>query len=394
MKTDLAPRLAGRQQAWRLAAAVAAGVPVWLTAGVLVHHGQVAGPHLWFRVGDPLVALCCLTALWWRRRFPLAVVLTVTLVSAVSALATGAALLGMVSLSARRRPLEIGAAVLVHVGAFQFALAPYAALGLPTVWWAQLLFPVLTGGIAVAVGVAVGARRAEVRSLQEQARSAEREQSARTAQARATERNRIAREMHDVLAHRISLVAMQAAVLDHRPDLTPEDSGTLIRGIAQSSHQALEELRDVLGVLRTTADPPETSQPSVENIPDLLDDARSAGLDVTLTDSVTGTPPRSVGRTCYRTVQEGLTNAAKHAPGSRVHVVLEGKPGHALAVTVHNSPAAAAPSGAPASGFGLLGLAERVSLVGGELIHHPTADDGYLLAAQLPWPGSRQEESA
>ncbi|MEV1023109.1 histidine kinase [Streptomyces sp. NPDC050264] len=393
MKTDLAPRLAGRQQVWRLAAAAAVGVPVWLATGVLLHHGQMTGPDSWFRVGDPLVALGCLTVLWWRRRFPLTVALAVTLAATVSALATGAALLALVSLSARRRPVEIGAAVLVSVTAPQLVPTPYWVLSPPGMWWVQLMFPALAGGIAVAVGMATGARRAELRSLQKQAESAERERSAGAAQARATERNRIAREMHDVLAHRISLVAMQAAVLDHRGDLTAEDSSVLVRGIAESSHLALEELRDVLGVLRADPEQTEASQPSLDRVPELVTEARSSGLDVTLTNSVAETPPESVGRTCYRIVQEGLTNAAKHAPGARVRLTLEGGPGRALGISVHNSAATATPPGAPASGFGLLGLSERITLVGGELAHHPTTGNGYLLTARLPWPQPRHEKS-
>ena len=162
------------------------------------------------------MALGCLTALLWRRRFPLAVAMTVAIASTASALATGAAFLALVSISTRRRPVEIGAVGLAFVTASQFAVGFYPVESPPGSLWLQLAFPALTAGIAVAVGMAIGARRVEVRSLRDRAESAEREQTARAAQARALERNRIAREMHDVLAHRISLVAMQAGVLDHR----------------------------------------------------------------------------------------------------------------------------------------------------------------------------------
>ncbi|MEW2217711.1 histidine kinase [Streptomyces sp. NPDC006990] len=387
MTTDLVPRLTGRRQVWRLAAAAAVGIPVWIATGVLLHHKEVSGPDSWFLIGDPLVALGCLALLWWRGRFPRAVAFTVTLVATVSALATGAALLAMVSLSARRRPVETGAIALTHVTASQLVPGLYSIpASTATWWWAGLAFSAMTAGLAVAVGTAVGARRVEVRSLRERAESAEREQSARAAQARAQERNRIAREMHDVLAHRISLVAMQASVLGHRGDLTAEDSGVLIRGIADGSHQALEELRDVLGVLRTDPDQPEAPQPSLDCIPELVADASASGLDVTLVDSVTGSPSTAVGRTCYRIVQEGLTNAVKHAPGARVRVTLDGRPGGTLEVGVHNTRATERAVGAPSSGSGLLGLEERIALVGGRLAHHPTPGNGYLLTARLPWP--------
>ncbi|MFD7291867.1 sensor histidine kinase [Streptomyces sp. NPDC059897] len=395
MNTDAAPPLTWWEQAWRLAAAVAVGVPVWLSMGVLMPPGKVAGAGPWFSVGDPLVALGCLVLLVWRRRFPRTVALTVVAASTVSGLATGAALLALASLATRRRRVEIGAAIVLYVAASQLAARFYpvddAASG-PV--WVQLLLPALTAGIAVAVGTAVGARRAEVRSLRERAAGLEREQSARVAQVRAQERNRIAREMHDVLAHRISLVAMQAGVLDHRSDLEPEEHRMLVRGIADGSHHALEELRDVLGVLRAGPDSPEAEapQPSLDGVPALVDDARTSGLDVTLTTTVTGTPSDTVGRTCYRVVQEGLTNAAKHAPGADVHVTIEGTEGGELQVDVRNSPGSARPARTPSSGFGLLGLGERVALAGGRLDHRPTPDDGYVLTAQLPWPYAPYEK--
>ncbi|MGW2015474.1 sensor histidine kinase [Streptomyces sp. NPDC001927] len=392
MNTDVAPPLGGWQQAWRLVAAAALGIPFWLSTGAALPRGCVTDTCSWLVTGDPLVALGCLTALLWRRRFPLAVALAVALASGASTLATGAALLALGSISTRRRPLEIGVVVLVYVAASQLALVLYPIESPPGSLWLQLALPALSAGIAVAIGVAIGARRVEVRSLRERAESAEREQTARAEQARALERNRIAREMHDVLAHRISLVAMQAGVLDHRGDLPPEENRMLIRGIADGSHQALEELRDVLGVLRADPGHPEPPQPSLDRIPELVADARTSGLDVTLTTTVTGKPSDVVGRTCYRVIQEGLTNAAKHAPGAQVHITVEGTAGDELHVGVHNSAATTTTTPPPSSGFGLLGLAERITLAGGELGHHPTADGGYVLTAHLPWPNNDHEK--
>ncbi|MGW5733242.1 MULTISPECIES: sensor histidine kinase [Streptomyces] len=384
MNTDVAPRHGAWQQTWRLAAAAAVGIPTWLSVGVLLRWQEVERGS-WFFVGDPLVALGCLTALLWRRRFPRTVATAVVIASPMSALASGAGMLALASLSTRRRPVEIGAVGLAYVIASLYAVELYPVREPSVSAWFQLAFPILTAGIAVATGMAVGARRAEVRSLRERAESAEREQTARAAQARALERNRIAREMHDVLAHRISLVAMQAGVLDHRGDLAAEESRILVRGIADGSHQALEELRDVLGVLRADPGRPEVSQPSLDRIPDLVADARSSGLDVTFTTTVSERPSDPVGRTCYRIVQEGLTNAAKHAPGAHVHITLAAGAGGTLDVRVHNSAPTARSTPPPASGFGLLGLTERVDLAGGELDHRPTPDHGYLLAARLPW---------
>ena len=388
---DVSPPLGAWQQIWRPAAAVAVGALVWISAGVLLQT-QGDGTGSWFRTGDPLVAAGCLAALRWRRRFPLAVALTVTIASAASTAATGAALWALCSVSTRRRPLETGVVVLAHVTGAQFSTALYPVDSEPGSWWLRVVFPALAAGIAVAVGTAVGARRVEVRSLRERALSAEREQTARAAQVRALERNRIAREMHDVLAHRISLVALQAGVLDHRPDLPADESRVLIRGIADGSHQALEELRDVLAVLRADPDRPQPPRPSLDRIPALVTDARASGLDVTLTTAVTGTPSDTLGRTCYRIVQEGLTNAAKHAPGARVHITLEGTAGGTLRTGVRNARPTARLAPPPSSGFGLLGLTERVTLAGGRLDHRPTPDGGYALTAHLPWPNPPGEK--
>ncbi|MFI1408485.1 sensor histidine kinase [Streptomyces sp. NPDC020707] len=380
------PRLGVGQQAWRLTVAALVGLPIWLTT-LALSRKQPGGPDTWILVGDPLVALGCLTLLVWRRRWPLTVALAVAVVSTASASATGAALLALCSVATRRRPVEIGAVVLAYVIASQLSVGMFPVEGSDDVaLWVQVVVPALTAGMAVAAGMAVGARRAEMRSLRERAESAEREQSARAAQARAMERNRIAREMHDVLAHRISLVAMQAGVLDHRRDLPADENRVLVRGIAEGSHQALEELREVLGVLRADPGRPEPPQPSLDRVPDLVADARASGLDVRLTDGVTATPPGGAGRTCYRIVQEALTNAAKHAPGAVVQVTLDGAEGGTLDIRVRNGPAPLRTTRPPASGFGLLGLGERITLAGGELDHRATPDGGYVLTARLPWP--------
>ncbi|WP_194814143.1 histidine kinase [Nocardia sp. XZ_19_385] len=394
MDTDGAARLGAWQQTWRLTAAAVLGIPFWFAVATALPAGCAADTCSWFVTGDPLIALGCLTALLWRRRFPFIVALAVVIASAASALATGAALLALCSLATRRRPVEIGVVAMAYVAAAQFSADLYPIDTMPVPIWLQLALPVSSAGIAVATGVAIDARRAEVRSLRERADSAEREQAARAAQAQATERNRIAREMHDVLAHRISLVAMQAGVLDHRDDLSAEEKRTLVRGIVDGSRQALEELRDVLGVLRAGPDRPEPPQPTLDRLSELVADARSSGMDVTLATTVTATPPETVGRTGYRVIQEGLTNAAKHAPAAAVHITVEGMPGGELHVSVRNSPAATAVARPPTSGFGLLGLAERITLAGGTLDHHRTADDGYVLTAQLPWPEHDHEKRA
>lgn len=392
---DLALRIWRWQQTWRLVVAASLGIPFWFsTAATLPAGCAITGTCSWFVTGDPLVAISCLLILLWRRRFPLAVAMTVAIASTASTLATGCGLLALCSLSTRRRPVEIGAVVSGYVIASLFTDGFYPIQLPPSAPWLQPALQILTAGSAVAIGAAIGARRVEVRSLRDRAESAEREQAAQAAQVRALERNRIAREMHDVLAHRISLVAMQAGVLDHRSDLPTEENRMLIRGIADGSRKALEELRDVLGVLRAGQDSPEPPQPSLEELAELVADARASGLDVTFTTTVTTEPSDIVGRTCYRIIQEGLTNAAKHAPGACVQIILDGTTGDELYVSVRNSAAATTTAQPPTSGFGLLGLGERVAVAGGKLDHHPTVDNGYVLTAQLPWTNHDHETRA
>ncbi|MGW9177641.1 sensor histidine kinase, partial [Streptomyces decoyicus] len=179
MNTDIAPRLGGWQQTWRLVAAAALGIPFWFSTGAALPRGCATDTCSWLVTGDPLVALGCLTALLWRRRFPLAVAIAVALASSASSLAIGAALLALCSVSTRRRPVEIGAVALVYVAASQFTLVIYPIESPPGSMWLQLALPALSAGIGLAIGVAIGARRVEVRSLRERAESAEREQTAR-----------------------------------------------------------------------------------------------------------------------------------------------------------------------------------------------------------------------
>ncbi|RSM59036.1 two-component sensor histidine kinase [Amycolatopsis sp. WAC 01376] len=379
-------------QAWRLLAASGLGVLLWLLTASQLPVGAT-GPRVdWLITGDPLIALACLIALLWRRRFPVVITTAVILASTVSVLAGGAALLALCSLAARRRPAETAVAAVLSVVTAVLTVGIYPQREPPGPLWLLIILPTLMVGIVVAVGAAIGARREEVRSLRERVESAEREQAARAAEARIVERHRIAREMHDVLAHRVSLVAMQAGVLGHRPDLPADQVAELARGIADGSHQALEELRDVLGVLRASPDELEPPQPSLADLPSLVADARALGLDVTLTVTTSGEPPGSIARTVYRIVQEGLTNAGKHAPGAEVRVTVEGEAGDGLRATVRDSGAARAIAGPPASGYGLLGLSERVGLAGGELDHHPEPGGGFVLTARLPWPAREGSE--
>ncbi|MCK6210290.1 hypothetical protein KZX45_07000 [Georgenia sp. EYE_87] len=257
----------------------------------------------------------------------------------------------------------------------------------------------------VALGFYVGARRELVANLHERAVTAEREQALRADAAREAERTRIAREMHDVLAHRISLVAMHAGALAYRTDLSGEETAQAAGVIQDNAHLALTELRQVLGVLRpgdggASAEPP---QPTLAQLEPLL--AETAGTGTTVRLDVAGLPggdasalaalPVTSSRTAYRILQEALTNARKHAPGAPVDVRLGGGPGGLLTIEVHNGAAAAPREAPPGAGVGLTGLTERAELLGGVLEHGFGPDGSFAVRAWLPWEddGEADEEN-
>lgn len=195
--------------------------------------------------------------------------------------------------------------------------------------------------------------------------------------------------MHDVLGHRLSLLSVHAGALEfnvHAP------RGEIVRAagvIRQSAHLALRDLAEVIGVLRTAPAQGERPQPELADLARLVAEARTTSDRIELTGPPEGpAPPPAVGRTVYRIVQEALTNARKHAPGAPVTVRVTGSPAHRLTVEVHNAtppgPGPEASSG-NSGGQGLIGLAERVRLAGGQLEAGPTGG-GFRVCAWLPWP--------
>jgi signal transduction histidine kinase len=235
-------------------------------------------------------------------------------------------------------------------------------------------------------GQSVQARRALLNSLRERARRAEAEQGRRVAEAQVAERARIAAEMHDVLAHRLSLVAMYAGALEYRPDSAPQEIARAAGIVREGVHQALGELREVIGVLREPDRPP----PALTDIPKLVAESHDAGQQVSLDDRMTGADevPPACGRAAYWVIREGLTNARKHAAGQPVQVLLDGKPGTVLTIDITNPlpPRGPAGPGLPGAGAGLAGLSERVLLAGGQLDHEAAPGGGFRLHASLPWP--------
>jgi signal transduction histidine kinase len=238
-------------------------------------------------------------------------------------------------------------------------------------------------------GAYVGARRDLVASLRERAVRAEEERERRAEQARLAERARIAREMHDVLAHKVSLIALQAGGLEVNPGVGAERVQQTAGQIRSTAREALEELRGVLGVLRAdqpSAAPSDGSelvpQPGLGELAALVDSSRAAGVRITHAVDVAELP-QATGRAVYRVVQEALTNVHKHARGAATDVAVSAVDGGVL-VTVSNQRPVAAGSLLPGSGAGLIGLRERVALLGGTLTAGPTEDGGWRVRAWLP----------
>jgi signal transduction histidine kinase len=327
-------------------------------------------------------------------RWPVPATLALTVLAAVSPAATPPATAGMLEVAYRRRFPVAVAVGLAGVAAHAIRGLWRPVHGLPFGWW--MLLDVAVYAALIGWGELSQARRAVIASLQERARRAEAEQGRRVAEARALERTRIAREMHDVLAHRLSLLATYAGALEYRPDAPPEQLSQAAAVIRAGTHDALSELRDVIAVLRDddpagdgSADDTEHPQPVLADLPGLVAESRAAGTPVDVDNHVTAPAslPAATGRAAYRIVQEGLTNARKHAAGQPVRVLLSGGPGTRLTIEICNpvpSPLAAGPT-VPGTGTGLIGLTERVRLLGGQL-DQPPAEAEFRLHAWLPWP--------
>ncbi|GIJ43318.1 two-component sensor histidine kinase [Virgisporangium aliadipatigenens] len=251
--------------------------------------------------------------------------------------------------------------------------------------WAYVLWAVIAAAMLVALPSAVGlwmaARRQVLAAARERAAQLEREHSARTDQARAEERARIAREMHDVVAHRVSLMVLHAGALEvNTSDPATAEAAALIR---TTGREALADLRSVLGVLRP-AEVGAAPQPTLADLDALLDESRAAGVTVVRRDC--GAPRAvspSVERTTYRIVREALTNVHKHAGRAAADVELR-YGDDALEVSVRNGPSDGGAALLPGSGMGLAGLRERVELLGGEFFAGPQVDGGFKVRALLP----------
>jgi signal transduction histidine kinase len=239
-------------------------------------------------------------------------------------------------------------------------------------------------GIAVAVGDSVRANRALLRQAREKAREAERTREEEARRRVRDERIRIARDLHDVVAHHITLVNAQAGVAHHLLDRQPDQARQALAGIKETSRAALDELRATVGLLRQDDDPPQSRQPTpgFAQAGALMDSFVSAGFDVGLTSSGTARPlagPSDLA--AYRILQEALTNAGKHGTERRAHVDLVYTGNH-LELTVTNP--ARPGHGGPGTGHGLIGMRERAVSAGGSCTAQLRSDGLYQVRAVLP----------
>ncbi|MFF1379164.1 sensor histidine kinase [Streptomyces sp. NPDC058308] len=335
---------------------------------------------------DQVVGALACAAVWLRRRWPLGLAVAMVPVSLISDTAGGASAVALFTLAVHR-PFRyvawVGGASIATVPVV-YRLRPDAEMP----YGVAIGFGVVASAAVIGWGMFVRSRRELLISLRDRAVRAENEAALRAEQAQRLAREDIAREMHDVLAHRLTLLSVHAGALEFRPDAPRAEIARAAGVIRESAHEALQDLRQVIGVLRGgDADASGRPQPTLAALDTLVAESREAGMKVVLDNRVPdpAAVPTALGRTAYRIAQEGLTNARKHAPGAEVTVTVTGMPDEGLTLSVRNPAPPGDVPDVPGSGQGLIGLAERASLAGGRLHHTPGPDGGFHLEAWLPW---------
>jgi signal transduction histidine kinase len=260
-------------------------------------------------------------------------------------------------------------------------------------WWLWLAadVPNLNGPagatiIFTAVAVAVDSIGSRLRTQRALAVQAGRTDAERAQRAVLEERTRIARELHDVVAHHMSLIAVRAETAPYRLTGLPESARAEFSSLSEVAREALAEMRRLLGVLRDDQPAALAPQPQLADLPALIDAARQAGVAVELSaPPAPGRVPSGVGVCAYRIVQESLSNASQHAPGATVTVSVGQEPGAVLLRVANGPGGATGPSGNEhGPGHGLTGMRERVALLGGSLSAGPAPDGGFVVSAVLP----------
>ncbi|WP_030671218.1 sensor histidine kinase [Streptomyces cellulosae] len=377
-----------------LDAVLAAGVLVCMVAGSFVDPGRHRGVSWSLRTPDPL-SLVLITlgaaALVFRRRAPL-VILALTggfsLVEAVTSdprapVAMTAVIALYTVASTTDRPTTLRAGLLTMT-----VLTGASMLAGPLPWYAQENLAIFAWtGIGATAGDAVRSRRAFIHAIRERAERAERTREEEARRRVAEERLRIARDLHDVVAHHIALVNVQAGVAAHVMDKRPDQAKEALAHVREASRSALNELRATVGLLRQSGDPeaPTEPAPGLARLDELVGTFRNAGLHVEVARVDHGTTlPAAVDLAAYRVIQEALTNVQKHAGTQAKAEVSVVRVGPDIEITVLDDGAGQDDGPVTGGGHGLLGMRERVSALRGTLTTGPRYGGGFRVHAILP----------
>ena len=364
---------------------------VWSAVGTALRDDSDAptGVALWFEVVATAVVVL---ALLLRRRFPFAAPATLWLVAAALSFVDGqlitsqpgvyvaglgaALLLGNLRNEAQAR---IGLAIVLGGAAIVIYNDPTHQPG-------DLVFTPVSFGIGWLVGYALRERTEQTQAAEERAARAERDREAAARVAVAEERARIARELHDVVAHAVSVMVLQVGAVRHRMPDSQAENREALQNVEQAGRTALAEMRRLLGAMRRDDDQPEyLPHPGLADLDSLLDDVRAAGLAVRL--RVHGEPvalPPGLDLSAFRIVQEAVTNTLKHAHAHQAEVDVHYEP-HDLRVEVRDD--GRGPTTGDGLGHGLVGIGERVKIFGGDLSAGAAPTGGFVLRARLPLDG-------
>ena len=356
-----------------VAVVCAAAMTPPVTAGSIYGYLDWRPSPWWWLPAAALVGV----AAWWRRAHPLRFA-AVALVGLVVVNGIVPVVVAQYTVAERgrswRRTAAITAVTVLVVG--------------PPVWWLGGLDASLPISVAVCVapallGLYVGTRRELIAQMRARAERAERDQDLRIQRARSAERAQIARDMHDVVTHRVSLIVLHATALEAAGG---RDATTYARQIGTIGRTALEELRSVVTALRADDHAPLAPQPGLADLADLVDQSRDLGLPVTLEllDDNGTRPSAFVQGAVYRVVQEALTNVCKHVGNAPTHVEVRCEPTRLRLTVTNRAGRSVDVRPLPGGGHGLLGVAERIRLVGGALITQSTPDGGFRVDADIP----------
>ncbi|MBD0837137.1 sensor histidine kinase [Streptomyces sp. TRM68416] len=377
-----------------LDAALATGVLLCMVAGSFVDpHGE-NGVTWGVRTPDtPSLLLITLgaAALVFRRRAPrtiLALTGTLSVIESVTsdprapvAMSAVVALYTVASATDRSTTWRLGLLTMT-------LLTGVAMLAGPLPWYAQENLAIFAWtGMAATAGDAMRSRRAFVDAIRERAERAERTREEEARRRVAEERLRIARDLHDVVAHHIALVNVQAGVAAHVMDKRPDQAKEALSHVREASRSALNELRATVGLLRQSGDPeaPTEPAPGLDLLDELVGTFRSAGLQVEVARTDQGTTlPAAVDLAAYRVIQEALTNVQKHAGTDAKAEVSVVRVGPNVEVTVLDSGRRDDTAPVSGGGHGLLGMRERVTALGGTLTTGPRYGGGFRVHAILP----------